>query len=254
MKACIFCGASPTTKEHLLPEWLAREIQASDLSVKWIRPDGTKSWRGPDESFGTTVRCACGENCNNGWMSRLEDEIRPILGPMATGRRRELPPVEQVVLAKWVWKTAIVSQATMRDEANWFVSRDQAAQFYQSGAAVPANVRMWLGGFIPRKQRTGFVRLEVHALTAGTSTQIGRSMTFTVAVGAVVLQVLAVRGGRRLRMRDSSASLHPHLDRAVAEFYPQRPDSVIAPKSAIESGHFMSYANRFAGLGVAEFV
>lgn len=253
MKACIFCGASPTTKEHLLPEWLAREIQASDLNVKWTRPDGTKSWRGPDDSFGTTVSCACGENCNNGWMSRLEDQVRPILGPMATGQRRHLPPVEQAVLARWAWKTAIVGQATMRDEANWFVSREQAAEFRNSGAAVPANVRMWLGGFIPRERRAGFVRLEVNVLTAGNPTQIGRSMTFTVAVGAVVVQVLATRGGTRLRIRDSVSSLHPHLDEAVAEFHPQRSHSVRAPKSAIESGHFMSFANRFSGLGVAEF-
>lgn len=49
----------------------------------------------------------CAE-CNNGWMSQLEEEARPLLEELAAGRPVALPETDQAALAKWFCKNAIL--------------------------------------------------------------------------------------------------------------------------------------------------
>jgi len=59
------------------------------------------------ESF--VLRRIC-ENCNNGWMSKLEEVVKPILVPLMRGERQlgSLEESEKWALARWVAKTAII--------------------------------------------------------------------------------------------------------------------------------------------------
>jgi hypothetical protein len=46
--------------------------------------------------------------CNTGWMHRLEDQVRPFLGPLIAGKPWWISPRQQRLLARWVGKTVLV--------------------------------------------------------------------------------------------------------------------------------------------------
>jgi hypothetical protein len=59
---------------------------------KKVRPGAAKS---------TKIRAVCG-NCNNKWMSRIENLSKPILSPMIKGLHSELDILDQETIAKWI--------------------------------------------------------------------------------------------------------------------------------------------------------
>lgn len=110
--ACLYCGGElrEKTNEHIFPRWLLAEFGVEKEVV-------TGTWE--DHRSGTVVDtrvqalqnlvagrvCA---NCNNGWMSDLENETKPILLPLVRRRRLldSLRQDERQVLARWSLKTA----------------------------------------------------------------------------------------------------------------------------------------------------
>ena len=86
-RKCIFCGTEGNlSKEHLWPDWLSKLYLRKDseshtfgsksyLNKKEVR-DGTYSRPGHLFSLKNRVVCV---TCNNGWMSRVEEETKPIL-------------------------------------------------------------------------------------------------------------------------------------------------------------------------------
>lgn len=86
----------------------------------------TKTARAP--AYFTRAFC---QTCNNGWMSRLEDQIRPVLEPMLRGlpRRTTLSLEDQRLLAFWATKTALAFQTMEDDETTWARPEDFATLF-----------------------------------------------------------------------------------------------------------------------------
>jgi hypothetical protein len=111
-RGCVFCGKRPTTKEHALPLWLAGPLGAEGLIThEYLEPpDGaepTRRWQARAPAI--EVNDVCGP-CNNGWMARLESEVRPFLGPMIEGDPATLSPVCCEGLTTWLLKTVLMLQ------------------------------------------------------------------------------------------------------------------------------------------------
>lgn len=51
------------------------------------------------------------QECNNGWMGRLEESTKRVLAGLVEGRSKKLAPSDQVVLATWLVKTALTYDA-----------------------------------------------------------------------------------------------------------------------------------------------
>jgi len=114
---CIFCGVALThsslnqrdsrTKEHVYARWF-RDYVVND-KIKMFTSDGknpTFHQQTELEKFWNRSVCA---NCNNGWMSRLEEEVDPIFDKLTSGTDfNKLSPGEIETLARWTGKTAIV--------------------------------------------------------------------------------------------------------------------------------------------------
>lgn len=103
--ACAFCGSTDTrlTIEHVWPQWISRSLRGRG-ELKARRADS--EWR--TKKIDTKVRAVCA-TCNGGWMSDIEAETMPILEPMILGDiPRVLSPLDQVKLARWAYKTALV--------------------------------------------------------------------------------------------------------------------------------------------------
>lgn len=114
-KACLFCGAdgaSALSKEHVIPQWLLKHLKL---------PEDDKLFQGEASSANDTlvesprihssfnfVQGHVCEECNNGWMSRLEATAKPILVPLIDrGRTIEsLAEEEAEIVGKWTCKTA----------------------------------------------------------------------------------------------------------------------------------------------------
>jgi hypothetical protein len=93
---CIFCGASPTTNEHIFSRWthkymLSRKPQKSKsyVAVEHIdRVVGTNlKMAGPIRDW--QVKCVC-SRCNNGWMSQLDTAAEPLMKPLILGQHTRL--------------------------------------------------------------------------------------------------------------------------------------------------------------------
>lgn len=115
MEKCLFCGGiKKLSREHIIPKWLLKELGLTEekLIMRHITIFGmTKSKRTHD--FKNLVNAMICEDCNNGWMSKLEVSAKDLVI-----RLMNLDDIDKDVfkslsenyeiLAKWSFKTAIV--------------------------------------------------------------------------------------------------------------------------------------------------
>src|SRR5690349_816633 len=110
MKACIFCDtaiASKGSNEHVPPRWLLGYlgIREDDVSPTHTNAKGQilSTRRHKLENLVEGRVCS---KCNNGWMSSLEDQSKPLLVLLMATEKEviELKPDERLKVAKWAFK------------------------------------------------------------------------------------------------------------------------------------------------------
>jgi hypothetical protein len=117
---CIFCANHrKMSKEHVFPSWLKEHFPrglndthgAYAMSLNTQANAYTKIFEKKHGGSSTTitVRVVCRE-CNNEWMSKLEQAVRPILSPLIRGEEIILTQDQQRVLATWIVKTAMTAE------------------------------------------------------------------------------------------------------------------------------------------------
>lgn len=117
-RKCIFCEQFGNSKEHLFADWL-RELFPRDENTKHtlgtIRP--SLLFRLPrieaiikqGHTGSRKIKSVC-VKCNTGWLSDLEEKVKPILTHLIRGEQVNLPIESQVLLATWAAKTAIIAE------------------------------------------------------------------------------------------------------------------------------------------------
>ena len=118
---CIFCKEWGVSKEHVFPDWLQQLLPKGPNDT---HQHGTVIWaldtngipirvptirRRQGQASSKKVRTVC-ENCNNGWLSALEERTKPLLRRMVCGKPHRLNDLDQRMLATWVAKTAMVAE------------------------------------------------------------------------------------------------------------------------------------------------
>ncbi|MEY9937308.1 hypothetical protein [Streptacidiphilus sp. MAP5-3] len=122
LRRCIFCGkARGMSREHLWPDYLSDYTSTDDdtrtsvsvgfthddSGVAHIFPKETREQAGSALQF--SMREVC-EPCNNGWMSRLEERLKPRLLGLMRAERMTLDADEIALLATWATKTTMVHE------------------------------------------------------------------------------------------------------------------------------------------------
>lgn len=148
---CLFCGHPRTSREHILARWIGRSLTGlvpPGLTIQFAHesaePDGTP--RRTKRAKGTAyfTRAFCRDECNGGWMSRLEDAVKPVLEPMLHGRLpTTLSVADQQLLAFWATKTAFAFQTQEGRETTWARPEDFRALYAEQGPLAESQV--WLG-------------------------------------------------------------------------------------------------------------
>jgi hypothetical protein len=126
---CPFCGVrlqakgrriAGKTDEHIIPQWLLDHLGIRSITVfSHLLSKGqmVEYCRRPANRFVNGRVC---EHCNNGWMSHLENQAKPILlqliaDPQGLGK---LSPNERHILALWTFKTIAALNRTSHRETD----------------------------------------------------------------------------------------------------------------------------------------
>jgi hypothetical protein len=112
-RVCLFCGRTlRLSNEHIIPQWLMDHLGIRDTTISPTVTETASARivnlrRHPVRAF--VAGTVCG-TCNNGWMSRLEADVKPILIPLIDDPRRmeALGLHERTTIARWTVKTAAV--------------------------------------------------------------------------------------------------------------------------------------------------
>jgi|SRR5579864_430563 len=114
-RTCIFCEDldGRLTLEHAYPNWIL-EVLPGEKPGTTIQTssklDKIRAWASKGQT-GVRTRSVC-EKCNNGWMSKLEEVAKPLLGPLMLGETKTLDVVAQRIAIVWGLKTAMVFDAS----------------------------------------------------------------------------------------------------------------------------------------------
>jgi hypothetical protein len=197
---CVFCRSrSADSKEHAWPEWLLNALGEGPATVRSERSgEPAKEWRGV--KAGVKVKCVCAK-CNNEWMSALEVEAKPFLLPLILGKQAELSGAQQLAIATWSLKTAMVFDCT-RTTKDWFFSQEERSGLYDArtgvglGTPFPPHTFVWLAAY--RGQNTATSSASVLRGIADVGPNRERQVPIeghvsTIAAGVFVVQVLTTR-------------------------------------------------------------
>lgn len=147
-RACVVCGGSPTTREHVWPDWLRRrvDIRQAVAHDRTLKREGQEIVHSsfPLPPFALAVRAVCA-HCNNGWMAGLEDETQRLLDGPLSGRGRALHRDGQATLATWAVKTALMfEQANPRDAR---AVPDQHYRMLYRERRPPRGISVWMAAY-----------------------------------------------------------------------------------------------------------
>ena len=112
-RRCAFCGGhlgQKRSKEHVYSVWLLKALELDDalLESAWLSQTGLVKDVRRHVAAASVLGTVC-EDCNTGWMSRLEERIKPIFSKaMDDAAEITLSPVETADIAAWVFKTCAV--------------------------------------------------------------------------------------------------------------------------------------------------
>jgi len=118
MRKCMFCDGRASTLEDVWPGWLLRKLPpARTIEVTAERRGKLlPSWRAVSPAIKVRFLCA---SCNNGWLSRLESQAKPVIEPFLADSSLELPREQQATFALWAVKTAMAAEA-LGPRESWF--------------------------------------------------------------------------------------------------------------------------------------
>jgi hypothetical protein len=169
------------------------------------------------------IHCVC-ENCNNGWMSQLENETKPILNRMLSDARFALPLVGQHVVTCWAIKTAMVFEAFNAIGERFYSQAERSA--LRVWNVIPTHSRVWAARIVEHPH----VRVVQNSLGVATSQHDTRGFATTIAFGGVALQILTVRPkDERFRGTISVETMAGPWDEVAVQLWPASHDALEWP-------------------------
>jgi hypothetical protein len=157
-KICIFCARrdAKISAEHIWPVWshgLFGELPDSYHRVTTHLTGGRNvgeatKWERAGKAFTRTIRVAC-VDCNSGWMSNLENRVKPFLGPMMKGQWIALNADARSVVAKWIAMKVISFDSSdyigpVKDIPRKHVYDQPIRSAMMERGEVPLNFYIWL--------------------------------------------------------------------------------------------------------------
>lgn len=111
-RVCLFCGNTELTREHVFAQWLLDEwnIRKVKMDMQHHNFHGQKISERPLTLNSLINGLICRE-CNNGWLSRIERQVKPILIKLLNHTSDNLITLlkeNHNLLSMWAFKTAMI--------------------------------------------------------------------------------------------------------------------------------------------------
>lgn len=194
---CIFCDGYPLSKEHIWADWLREFIPRTQTktnhNVNIVNGFNFERTKGkvdrPGDPHSQRLRVVC-QQCNNGWMSEIQNRVKPNLSRLIIGEPADLTSTDRELLASWaVMFTYIWEQAEPKlisstpSERRAFMD----AQLPPSGWTVwmaPYEGTFWKGRTWRRAGATGIVpsELDLHQSTTFVAGKIAFHTFFSASL------------------------------------------------------------------------
>jgi hypothetical protein len=134
-----------------------------------------------------TVRSVCGD-CNNGWMSALENASMPSIGSMLQDISIPLDNSQQNTIALWATKTAmVVESVTIANRALCYQQAER--EQLRLASSIPVRTEIWLGRFSGSSLLAAGTDLWGNVDEASRATH---NCLTTLLVGHLAIQVMSV--------------------------------------------------------------
>ncbi len=145
-RTCIFCEGKGLSKEHFWPDWISNHIFKSDTDKHTAevysgevksKPELEKKTERSGNLITKKFRVVCVE-CNNGWMSQLEESIKPFILSVIQNKEMTLNCEQVAMLARWVAMKVLVAeqdhdgtQATPADDRRIFYENSKIPSYFR---------------------------------------------------------------------------------------------------------------------------
>jgi hypothetical protein len=191
MRICIFCRQRASTKEDVWPQWLTKRFPLSDASRMEAELGGRDlgSWANKKPRL-LPVGCVCKE-CNNGWMSRLESEVKPVIEGIIDNRIKAVDTSAQARIAVWAVKTSMTLES-VRPQGKRFYTSDQRRGLQMS--AIPERTSVWIAKCV---NQPNIYSVAKDLWTSRGQNEVHAYVT-TMAFGSLAFQVVSLRSRMNL--------------------------------------------------------
>jgi hypothetical protein len=149
VKKCIFCQGNGMSKEHIWPDWLSSHFNntSSDKHISEFYSSAAKSLpilqRKVERSgnlITKKIRVVC-KTCNNGWMSRLEEKVKPTLLNIIENKPVTLAEQSLSILARWIIMKVMVAE---QSEENTQVTPEFDRKRFCKSGEIPNYFRVYI--------------------------------------------------------------------------------------------------------------
>lgn len=221
MRHCLFCGQPANSREDAWPRWIVDRFYAEEpVAVSAERRGEVLSpWRVRKPEL--KVRHVC-RDCNNGWMSKLEETVKPILDPLLAGHRRGFDEGAQMTLAVWAVKTAMVLEAL--DSPELFAYTQAEREELRKWSTIPTRSSIWLAA---STDPSLFASTKTRHFGASTPHILEGAAT-TIALSRVVVQVFTMRLPQQVgaRTKVTVPVRKANWEESTVQILPASPSSV----------------------------
>ncbi len=244
-KKCLFCENFANSKEDTFPLWLLDAVGNRQDMRKVIAGLPTKIQRG---SSVLRIRTVC-ETCNNGWMSRLEQDTIPVLKPLLADLSIRLSSEEQILLATWALNTGMVLDSIYKH--NRYYQGDECKALHES-RIIPAGTVIWIGRYFGSGLHAGLSDFSLDSLP---QLKVAAGCVITFVLGHVAFQILSVRPRPEFKERSFNAEYRRgRWDELLAKIWPNAGGQITWPPplsfTLYSEFSFVSLINRFKPTGV----
>ncbi len=165
MKKCIFCGRRrKMTAEHIWGDWLKAyvKIEMNKHHFEAIKvpapgaPTTSVVRIKAGDPLRSKVRVVC-EECNNRWLSEIQNSAKPFLIPLIEGKKCVLGKIAQERVAAWCAMATMTAEYIDPDPTSIAVPQRDRDWLMANGTAPPG-WKIWIG----RYQRHKWVGRWIH--------------------------------------------------------------------------------------------
>lgn len=258
MRACIFCGGVANSREDVWPQWMLKLLDRRKSSrLLFETPSGLREIKGKNAALKTKKVCA--KRCNNGWMSDLEEDCKPLMEALIKGDHTvNLASAARFRVALWTLKTCMVLDSILPKGQTYFSQSDRERLLPNPSGLLgttpmPDLFRVWIGAYRGSEPIYG----ETYICNGvGTTVKTRekfpiRGHAFTLSIGQLVIQALSAtvppeKAGVPALFQPNDT----RWDRHVRLVWPLSGSSVSWPPSQMldDSGLSLNgFANRWRG-------